>query len=80
MVARTRRSGSGLRNLQRPYAIDGFQRPTPLLRSVDAKRRIERLAERLGEDAYSAEVIPAGHSGERRPSLGVGMVGSRAGA
>ncbi len=30
------------------------------------KEKIERLAERLGEDAYS-EVIPAGNSGERRP-------------
>lgn len=71
---------SGLRNCGAPLRYVMVPKTNAVVPLGGRKEKIERLAERLGEDAYSAEVIPAGDSGERRPSLGVGMVGSRAGA
>ena len=53
-----------LEELERPYAM--MVPKTNAVPLGGRKEKIERLAERLGEDAYS-EVIPAGNSGERRP-------------
>ena len=53
-----------LEELGRPYAV--MVPKTNAVPLGGRKEKIEKLVERLGEDAY-LEVVPAGDSGERRP-------------
>ena len=53
-----------LEKCERPYAV--MVPKTNAVPLGGRKEKIEQLAERLGEEAYS-EVVPVGDSGERRP-------------